>query len=169
MTDETTQAAPSPARPGRGPRSPREFTAGVALSALAAFALWAGAGLDGGTLRNMGPGMLPRSISVALLACGLVIAGFGLLRRGPGLGGWPLRAPLFVTLAVIAFALTIRSLGLAVAGPLVVLIGGAASPESRPRELLLFAVIMTALCIGLFRYALSLPIPVLNLPGVVTL
>ena len=46
---------------------------------------------------------------------------------------------------------------------------GAASPETRPVELVVFAVVMTAFCIGLFRYALGLPIPVLILPGVVTI
>jgi hypothetical protein len=48
-------------------------------------------------------------------------------------------------------------------------VSGFASPESRPRELVVFALAMTALCVGLFRYALSLPIPVLVLPGIVTL
>ena len=43
------------------------------------------------------------------------------------------------------------------------------SPESRPRELAIFAVVMTAFCVGLFRYLLSLPIPVLIIPGVITI
>ncbi len=45
---------------------------------------------------------------------------------------------------------------------------GAASPETRPVELVIFAAILTAACIGLFRFALGLPIPVLIIPGVVT-
>ncbi len=44
-----------------------------------------------------------------------------------------------------------------------------ASADTRPKELVVFAVAMTALCIGLFRYALGLPIPVLVVPGVVNL
>jgi putative tricarboxylic transport membrane protein len=51
----------------------------------------------------------------------------------------------------------------------VVVVGGAASPESRPRELVIFALIITLACAGLFRYALHLPIPVLVIPGLVTL
>src|SRR5882724_47975 len=51
---------------------------------------------------------------------------------------------------LLAFALSIRTVGLAVAGPTVALISGAASPETRPRELLLFALLVTALSIGLF-------------------
>jgi putative tricarboxylic transport membrane protein len=98
---------------------------------------------------------------------GLVAA--ALLRPGPPLGRWPLRGPVFVSLAIVAFAITIRTAGLAVAGPLVVVVSGAASPESRPRELVLFAVLITAFCVGLFRYVLGLAIPVLVIPGVVTL
>jgi len=113
--------------------------------------------------------MLPRAVAVAIGVAGFLIVGLSVLKDGPSLGRWPLRGPIVVTLAVVAFALTIRTVGLAVAGPLVVIVGGAASPESRPRELVVFGLVMTALCIGLFRYLLSLPIPVLIIPGVVTL
>ena len=89
------------------------------------------------------------------------------VKVGAGLGRWPLRGPFLVTLALAGFALTIRSAGLAVAGPIVVLVAGAASPETRPRELLVFALALTALCVGLFRYALGLPIPVLRIGGLV--
>lgn len=161
---------PAPAARRRGPiRSPRDFLAGASLVALAAFALWAGAPLDAGTLRVLGPGMLPRAVAACVGVAGLAIVAFSLVKGDAPLGRWPLRGPVFVSLAVLAFALTIRTAGLAVAGPLVVIVGGAASAESRPRELVVFALVMTALCIGLFRYALSLPIPVLIVPGLVRL
>ena len=156
-------------RGGGRVRSPRDLVAGASLVALAAFALWAGADLDTGQLRAVGPGMLPRAVAalVGIAGLGLMVASF--LKSGEALGRWALRGPVFVTLGVVAFGLTIRSPGLVVAGPLVVLVGGAASPEMRPRELAVFAVLVTAFCIGLFRYALGLPIPVLHLPGIFTL
>jgi putative tricarboxylic transport membrane protein len=92
-----------------------------------------------------------------------------LIRGGEPLGRWPLRGGIFITLALVAFALTIRTVGLSVAGPAVVLVSGAASSETRPVELLIFAAILTAACIGLFRFALGLPIPVLIIPGLVTI
>jgi putative tricarboxylic transport membrane protein len=113
--------------------------------------------------------MIPRGVALTIAGVGLLLVGLSLLKDGGSLGRWPLRGPLFVTLAMLAFALTIRTVGLAVAGPLVVVVGGAASPESRPRELVIFGLVMTALCVGLFRYLLSLPIPVLIIPGVITL
>jgi putative tricarboxylic transport membrane protein len=161
--------APGPAAPRNRVRSPRDLLAGASLVVLAVFALWASAPLDAGTRRAMGPGMLPRYVALAVLAAGLLLCVLSLLKRGEGLGRWPLRGPVYVSLAVVAFALTIRSVGLAVAGPLVVVVSGAASPESRPRELVIFALVITAFCIGLFKYALGLPIPVLLIPDVVTL
>jgi hypothetical protein len=150
-------------------RSPRDLLAGACLLGLAVFALWAGARLESGTLRSMGPGMLPRAVAIGIGVVGLIEIVRSLVKDGPAIGRWPLRGPLFVCLAVLAFSFTIRTVGLALAGPLVVIVSGAASPETRPRELVVFALVMTAACIALFRYALSLPIPVLIVPGLVTL
>jgi putative tricarboxylic transport membrane protein len=167
-------AVPQPngdlAAPRRGAlRDPQNLAAGLALLALAGFALWASAELDAGTLRAIGPGLMPRAVAVliAIAGAGLVVAAF--VRAGEALGRWSWRGPLLITLAVLAFAATIRSPGLVVAGPLVAVVGGAASRETRPRELAIFAVVVTAGCVLLFRYALRLPIPVLVLPGVVVI
>lgn len=157
---------PHDAAPGRI-RSPRDFAAGASLVALALFALWASSPLEVGSRRAMGPGMLPYYVALAVGAAGLLLVVLSLFGRGAALGRWPLRGPLLVSLAIVAFALTIRTVGLALAGPLVVIVSGAASPESRPKELLVFAIVITAFCIGLFKYALGLPIPVLLLGDVV--
>lgn len=168
MAEETLSPEVPPAR-RRLVRSPRDFLAGLCLVALALFALWAGSKLDPGSLRSPGPAMVPRATALAVGAVGLLVVAFSLLKDGAELGRWPIRGPLFVSLAVVAFALTIRSVGLAVAGPLVVIVSGAASAESRPKELVVFALAMTAFCIALFKLVLSLPIPVLVLPGLFVL
>ncbi|HEU4383091.1 MAG TPA: tripartite tricarboxylate transporter TctB family protein [Anaeromyxobacteraceae bacterium] len=165
MTDERGGET---ARHGRV-RAPQDLAAGLCLIALAGLALWAGAGLDAGKLRAMGPGMMPRAVAVLVGLVGLALVAFAFLHAGERLQRWAWRAPLFLTLGVLGFALTIRPVGLALAGPLVAVVGGAASPESRPRELAFFAVTITAFCILLFRVLLRLPIPVLNLPGLVVL
>ncbi|HYG67506.1 MAG TPA: tripartite tricarboxylate transporter TctB family protein [Anaeromyxobacteraceae bacterium] len=147
-------------------RGPQDLAAGLALVVLALFALWATSDLDAGTLRAMGPAMLPRATAVLLGTCGLVLVVLGFVKRGEPAAAPTWRAPLFIVLAVVGFALTIRSVGLVVAGPLVAIVSGGASPETRPKELVVFAIVMTAFCVGLFRYALGLPIPILILPGV---
>jgi hypothetical protein len=78
-----------------------------------------------------------------------------------------LRGPFFIVAGILAFAVTIRLFGLVVAGPLAMVIGGYATHEVREKEILIFAAIMTAFCVGLFRYILNLPIPIIIIPGVV--
>ncbi|HUM13489.1 MAG TPA: tripartite tricarboxylate transporter TctB family protein [Myxococcaceae bacterium] len=150
-------------------RAPQDLVAGASLVAVSLFAIWATAPLAGGRLGAPGPGFVPRVLAVLLGASGAGLCLLSLTRAGEPLGRWPLRGPLLIGLAVVAFALTIRVPGLVVAGPLAILVAGAASPETRWRELAIFSVAVTACCIGLFRTLLHLPIPVLVLPGWFTL
>jgi len=152
--------------PRRGPiRGPQNCVSGLALIALSLFAVYLVSDLPQGTLRAMGPAMLPRWLAIGVGLCGVILTVLGLMRDGDGLETWTFRGPLFVALGIVAFALTIRLFGLVVAGPLALLIGGFASPDTRPKELVVFAVLMTAFCIGLFRYALNQPMPILIIPG----
>jgi hypothetical protein len=148
----------------RAIRSSQNFMAGLTLLGVAAIALFASADLGEGRFYAVGPALLPRAVATLLALIGAGLVAGGLMKEGDALTRWSLRGPLFLFIAVVAFALSIRTVGLAVAGPTVALISGAASPETRPRELLLFALLVTALSIGLFRYILHLPIPVLIIP-----
>lgn len=141
-------------------RAPQDFAAGLFLIALSVFALWQSAELSMGTLRHLGPGMVPHALAVLLALCGLILALNALRRDGPTLERWGMRGPVFVFGSAILFAMTIRPLGLAVAGPLLIIISGMASHETRWRETLVFGIAMTAFCLVLFRLLLSLPIPV---------
>jgi putative tricarboxylic transport membrane protein len=92
-------------------RAPQDFVAGVGLVAIAVFSLWASAGLSQGRLGAMGPGMMPRATAVLVGLVGLLVALGALLARGPRLERWSIRGPFFVCLALVAFAVTIRSWG----------------------------------------------------------
>jgi putative tricarboxylic transport membrane protein len=150
-------------------RSPQDLVAGLTLVAVALFALWASGPLSQGRLGAMGPGMMPRATAALVGLVGLAIAIGALFAPGPRLERWSLRGPLFVGLALVAFAMTIRSMGLVVAGPLVAIISSAASPETRVKEILIFGIAVTIFSIALFKYVLNLPIPVLVVPGVIVL
>jgi len=152
----------------RGPiRGTQAFVGGLCLLALAGVALWALGSISSGTLRSMGAGMLPRTLAYMVAGAGALLVVLGLLRRGDRIERIGLRGPFFVALAIVAFGLTIRLFGLAVAGPLAMIIGGFASAEVRTVEIVIFSAIMTAFCIGLFRYVLNLPIPIIIIPGVI--
>jgi putative tricarboxylic transport membrane protein len=140
-------------------KSSQDTAAGLFLIALALFALWQGADLPAGTLNQMGPGMLPRALAVITGLCGLALLIQSFRTGGAPLDRWALRGPICILGAAVAFGLTVRPLGLALAGPIAVIIGGFASHETRLVETAIFGVIMTAFCVGLFKFALGLPIP----------
>ncbi len=150
-------------------RAPQDFAAGIALVVLALLTFWASAELGAGRFYSLGPALLPRLVAslIAIIGAGLVVS--GLSKNGDAMSRWTLRGPLFIFISVAAFALSIRTVALALAGPLVAVISGAASPDTRPRELVLFALVVTALSIALFRYLLHLPIPILIIPRVLVL
>jgi putative tricarboxylic transport membrane protein len=150
-------------------RAPQSLIGGLCLLALAALALYLTKDLSQGSLRAMGPAMLPRWLAVGVGLCGLALVAIGFLSDGDPLERWSLRGPIFVVAAILAFALSIRTVGLALAGPLTILISGLASNETRWKETVIFSIVMTLFCIGLFRFALNQPMPILIIPGIIYL
>jgi hypothetical protein len=154
-----------PGRPGRIMRSPQNVVAGLALIAIALFAIWAVSGLPQGSLRIIGPAMMPRWIAILIGVAGLMFLAGGFIFEGAPLERWHLRGPFFICAGMILFALTIRTPGFLIAAPLTMMLVGYGTTEVRKLELIAFAAGMTAFCIVLFVYVLDQPIPVLNIPG----
>ncbi len=154
-------------------RGPREFYGGLALVAVALFALWAASDLAGMRGFSFGPGTTPRLFAGLLIVVGAGIAISGLLVDGPPLESYALRGPALVVCAIVVFAVTIRGfrfsffglpvripeLGLIVATFLAYMISVLAAREIRWVESLIAGAVMTAFCVVLFRYLLQLPFP----------
>ncbi len=141
---------------------PQDLGAGLFLIALSGIALWQGSDLDTGTLREMGPGMLPRALALLTGMCGLAIASRPVWssEQQEALGNWSIRGSLFILAAALVFAFAIRPLGFTFAGPAALVLAALAGRETRWIEIIVFAVVMTAFCMVLFRVLLGLPIPV---------
>jgi putative tricarboxylic transport membrane protein len=137
----------------------QDFVGGLVVIAVALFAFWQAADLPIGTLGGMGPGMLPKSLAVLFGLLGALLVLDSVLEAGPPLERWSIRGPVFVALAMVAFGLTVRPLGLVVAGPAAIVIAALASNEVRWVETIVVGLLMTIICIGLFKFALGLPIP----------
>jgi len=137
----------------------QDFLGGMVGIAGSAFVFWQAADLPIGTMGGMGPGMLPKTLAVALAVLSALLVVDGVAEGGPVLERWTIRGPLFVLGAVVVFGLAVRPLGLVVAGPLAIVISALASSEVRWKETILVGVVVTAFCIGLFKFALGLPIP----------
>lgn len=138
----------------------QDVLAGFFLIAVALFFLWQASPLPLGSVRAMGPGMLPVAVAVILGAGGLLLSVLSWIKGGAAMTRAHLRGLFFVLGGIVVFGLTIRTLGLIVAGPLSMIIASFATDEARPVEAVVFAAVMTAFCIALFKYALGLPIPV---------
>ena len=137
----------------------QDFLGGIAVVAVAVLAYWLGSDLAVGTLGGMGPGMLPKALSVLLGALGLLLLGSSFWEAGERLTASSLRGPIFVFAGLVAFGLTVRPLGLVVAGPLAMFISAFASDEYKWIETIVSAILTTLFCIVLFKLALGLPIP----------
>ena len=150
-------------------RSTQDAAGGLFMIVLASLALFLARELPSGTLSQMGPGMLPKAFAVICMALGFLLVLQSWRYEGEGLASWSWRNIAQVLGAACVFGLTIRgfqvgpldvpALGMLVSSPLLLLIAGFAATDARPKELLLFTIGMTTACSLLFKYALSLPIP----------
>ncbi len=149
----------------------RDYYGGLALLALALLAFWAGTDLPGMRGFSFGAGTAPRLFAGALAVVAAVITVQGLVTEAPPIGGYAVRGPLFITLAIIAFAILIRdhafqwngaivrvpAMGLVIASFATFVISAAASKESRPIEALITAAGLTVFCWFVFVWLLGLP------------
>jgi putative tricarboxylic transport membrane protein len=142
-------------------RNPQEFVGGIALMAVAVFALWASSDLQGMRGFSFGAGTAPRMFGFLLLGLGALIAGVGVVTEGPHLAKYHWRGPFFVTVAILTFAFTIRPMGMIFAAMASFLIAACGTPETRWTETLIVAVCLTTFCALLFPYALGLPLQLL--------
>nr|WP_047580339.1 tripartite tricarboxylate transporter TctB family protein [Methylobacterium sp. ZNC0032] len=150
-------------------RSTQDLAGGLFMILIALGAFVFSWDLPVGTLRQLGPGMLPKAFAVICGGLGVMLALSSLRYHGEQLSGWSWKGIFFALGGACLFALTIRgfefgpvsvpALGLLVAGPLLIFFAGLAADDRKIRELLIFAIAMSAACILLFKYALSLPIP----------
>lgn len=149
----------SPERPhGRGwIRNEQDFWGGIALIALALFAMYASSDLPGQRGFAFGPGTAPRLFAGVLLFFGVLITALGVVTEGPRIGGYAFRGPLMISAALICFAVLIRPVGLIAASFLTFMISVTASRETRYLEATIVAVAMTTFCVFLFVYMLNLP------------
>ena len=175
MTADPTMLIQQPTQtePRSIPRYARADVIGGAAMVLVAGLIWFGAvELRVGTLISFGPGAMPRVLAAILAVAGLAMLFRGLfLSTGAGEAvHLAYRPSAILGIAFVVFAVFIRGgdfwfvttpqLGLMIVGPVTVFIAGLATPEARPRELLLLSLGMTAIVLLVFPDLLGVPIPV---------
>ena len=139
-------------------RGPQDFVGGLAMMAIALFALWASSDLQGMRGFSFGAGTAPRMFAVLLLGLGIAVMIVGLLFDGEHIPTYAWRGPLFVSLSILAFAIAIRPLGLVVSAFASFLIAALGTPETKWKETVIVGICLTIGCSLLFPYALGLPL-----------
>jgi hypothetical protein len=142
-------------------RDNRDFWAGVMLIATGTAAMFITRTYPFGTALRMGPGYFPTVLGALLILAGIYLAVVGLRRHEKIEGGWSLRALIVLPLSLVLFGFLMDRAGFIPA--LMVLIFGSAlgGTEFRFIEVLALAVVLTALSVAVFIWALGLPYPLL--------
>ena len=141
-------------------RALKDILAGGIFIALgAAFGLGSLA-YEVGSPVQMGPGYVPLTLGIILVGLGILIVAKGFIAgEGEPIGEVDWRALVLISAALLFFGVTIRGLG--VVGALFgsSLIASLARSQTSIREALLFAVVLTALSVAIFIFALQLRLP----------
>ncbi len=157
MSDTPSQA-PAKYVMAKWVRGPQDFVGGIAMMAIAVFALWASSDLQGMHGFSFGAGTAPRMFATLLLALGAAVTLMGLLVDGEHITRYAWRGPLFVSLSIISFAITIRPLGLVISAFASFIISALGTPETKWKETIIVGICLTIGCSLLFPYALGLPL-----------
>lgn len=142
----------------------KDVLSGTLFVVVGAAGLWLGQDYAVGTAFRMGPGYFPRVLCGLLVLIGVIVALKGFLIGGEKAEGLHLWPTFMVTLAVVAFGGLIGTVGLLPAVLAVVFLGALGGPEFRLHEGILLAIVLTAAAIGIFKYGLSMTMPIIDLP-----
>lgn len=142
----------------RGIVARKDFWSGLMLIAIGGGAVYIARNYAFGSALRMGPGYFPTVLGAALVLFGVYFVVKSLRADAARLEqSWSLRALVVLPASLILFGLLIDRAGF-IPAMLALIIGSAtASSQFRLIEVLLFAVLLTALCVVVFIWILGLP------------
>ncbi len=140
----------------------KDFLSGLMFVAFGLAALYFGQHLAVGTPVRMGPGYVPRMLSLILLALGVVVCIMALVS-----GSEPVERPKWkpitlVTLGIVCFALLFERAGLIPALIVLVMISSLAGEEFKLTEVIGNIVVLSILCTIVFKVGLGMNISVVQ-------
>jgi hypothetical protein len=147
------------------PRIDTDVAAGLLFALLGAgFGAASLFGLKIGNPFRMGPGFFPAIVGGLLLLVGLLVAFNGLRAKGerPQWGDVPWRAVITIPTGLLLFGFAMRPLGLLPALLILSLLAAFAVKGMSVVRAVILAVSMTALCIGIFSFALGINLPLIG-------
>jgi len=125
-------------------------------------ALWFGRHLAVGTTVRMGPCYVPHMLAYIMLALGGIISLWALYSPGETTEAPKWKPITMVTIGIICFALLFESAGLIPALVVLILIASLGGDEFKLTEVIANMVVLSALCIIVFKLGLSMNIYVIR-------
>ena len=140
-------------------KNPRDFWTGVIYVTVGTGAVVIARDYGLGTAFRMGPAYFPTVLGGLLVLIGLLSLARAALRSGEPLPPARIKGLLAVTIATLGFGVLVRSAGLVVALPFLVVVSAAASARFRWGPALALAAGLTLFCAAVFLKGLGVPLP----------
>lgn len=143
-------------------KSQKDFWAGLMFVVSGIGFTWGATSYSFGSSARPGPGYFPFGLGIVLALLGAAVLFKALaieVEGGDPIGHWNLKPMAVILLAVVIFGLTITTLGMAVALPLLVFISSLVSGEFHLKEVLVGCVALTVFSWLTFIKGLGLTIP----------
>jgi hypothetical protein len=140
-------------------RSPKDFWAGLFFIAAATGFMLLSRQYGMGNMHRMGPALFPTLVGALLAGLGLIIAARSFAIDGPPVPRFHARPILISLVAISLFGVALAHFGLVAAVAVLVAVGAVASRESKPLEVAGLIVALIVFSVGVFAWALGLPIP----------
>jgi hypothetical protein len=139
-------------------RAPKDFWSGVMFCGFAVVGLLAARGYSLGAAGKMGPGYFPLLLGGVLAALGIILIARSLVLEGAPLPRFHVAPLALIAIAVCLFGALIEPLGLVVALAVLTMLSAWAGPQFRLTETVVLTLALIVFSIGVFAYALGLPL-----------
>lgn len=140
-----------------------DFEAGLFFAASGIGVVVLSSGYIVGSVSSMGPGYFPIMLGLTLTVIGAILLGRSLFLSGSDGDVPPIewRSAAIILASVALFGVLLRTAGLLLAIPALVLLASLAADAARLKLTLLLALALALFCYLIFVAALGLPLPVL--------
>jgi len=141
-------------------RAPKDFWSGVMFCGFAAIAILAARGYSLGSAGKMGAGYFPLLLGIVLAAMGAILIARSVVVDDEPISPFHVLPLVIIATAVCLFGLLIELLGLVASIAVLTVLSAWAGPQFRLLETVALAAVLIAFSIGVFVYALGLPLAI---------
>ena len=141
-------------------RNAKDFWTGLVYVLIGSAAFYLSRDYGMGTAVKMGPAYFPTVLSGLLILIGSISILRSFVKDGSPIGTVAVKGLALVTLSIVLFGVLARTAGMAIALPVMILVGAYGSTRFKWRYAIPLAIGITLFCILIFRVGLGVPLPI---------